>query len=249
MTAAVDRSSPLPLYVQLENVLLERIRDEGLQPGDRLPSEAEIEEQYLVSRATIRAALNRLVADGRIERIQGRGSFVARLRPTHQGLLNSFTENMRSQGFRPHRRLLRSSVVTPDEEVRSALDLPRGDCQSIERLLLADERPIAIAKTWLPVEALRGRLHLFSAEALSAASLYEVLQGPEIGLRLTGGVERIRGALANRSQARLLECRAGSPTLEVRRTAFDAGHRPVEYSVLTFAGDRYEYHVELTAPK
>ena len=44
MTAVVDRASPLPLYVQLEDALLARIRDEGLRPGDRLPSEAEIEE-------------------------------------------------------------------------------------------------------------------------------------------------------------------------------------------------------------
>ena len=249
MTAVVDRTSPLPLYVQLEDALLERIRDEGLKPGDRLPSEAEIEEQYLVSRATIRTALNRLVAAGRIERVQGLGSFVARPRPTHQTLLNSFTENMRAQGFRPHRRLLRSSVVTPDEEVRSALRLPKGDCQGIERLLLADERPIAIARTWLPVDVLTGRLHLFSAEALTSSSLYEVLQGEEIGLRLENGVETIRAALASRPEARLLECRTGSPTLEVRRTAFGPDRRPVEYSVMTFAGDRYEYHVELAAPR
>lgn len=248
-TAVVNRSSPLPLYVQLENALLERIRDERLKPGDRLPSETEIEGQYLVSRATIRTALNRLVAAGRIERMQGLGSFVARPRPTHKTLLNSFTENMRAQGFRPHRKLLRAGVVEPDAEIRAALRLPRGDCQRIERLLLADDRPIAIARTWLPVELLQDRLHLFSVQALVSTSLYEILQGPEMGLRLDHGVETIRSSCASRPEAKLLECRTGSPTLVVRRTAFDPRERPVEYSVLTFAGDRYEYHVELTAPR
>lgn len=249
MTAVVNRDSPLPLYVQLETALLERIREEGLKPGDRLPSEAEIEEQYQVSRATIRTALNRLVAGGLIERMQGLGSFVARPRPTHKTLLNSFTENMRAQGFRPHRKLLRTGVVSPDDEIRSALRLPLGDCQSIDRLLLADDRPIAIARTWVPVDLLGDRLDLFSVEALVSASLYEVLQGPEIGLRLARGTETIRAASASRADARLLECRTGSPTLVVRRTAFDPGERPVEYSVMTFAGDRYEYHVELAAPE
>lgn len=249
LTAAVNRSSPLPLYVQLENALLERIREEGLEPGDRLPSEAEIEGQYSVSRATIRAALNRLVAAGRVERMQGLGSFVARPRPTHKTLLNSFTENMRAQGFRPHRKLLRTGVVTPDDEIRAALRLPRGDCQSIDRLLLADDRPIAIARTWVPVALLSGRLELFSVETLVSASLYEVLQGPEIGLRLARGTETIRAAVASRAEARLLDCRTGSPTLVVRRTAFDPRDLPVEYSVMTFAGDRYEYHVELEAPR
>lgn len=247
MTAVVSRTDPLPLYIQLENALLERIRTQGLEPGDRLPTEAEIEAEYLVSRATIRTALNRLVAAGQVERVQGLGSFVARPRPMHQTLLNSFTENMRAQGFRPHRRLLRSSVVEPDDVVRSALRLARGDCQCVERLLLADDQPIAIARTWLPVEALKGRLELFSPDALVSTSLYELLQGPPIGLRLVGGVETIRASLVARAQARLLECRTGSAALEVRRTAFGPGGRPVEYSVMTFAADRYEYHVELAA--
>lgn len=248
MTASVDRSSPLPLYVQLERALQERIRTQGLKPGDRLPSEAEIEEEYAVSRATIRMSLNRMVADGQVERMQGLGSFVARPRPMHQSLLNSFTENMKSQGFRPHRRLLRSETVDPEDDVRSALQLRRGQCQYLERLLLADDQPIALARTWLPVDQLAGRLDLFSAGALDSSSLYELLHGPDIGLVLDCGVETVRAALADEVEALLLDCAVGSPTLVVRRTSFLSSGRPVEWSVMTFAADRYEYHVELTRP-
>ncbi len=248
MTVSVDRSSPLPLYVQLERALRERIRAQALKPGDRLPSEAEIEEEYAVSRATIRMSLNRMVADGQVERMQGLGSFVARPRPMHQSLLNSFTENMKSQGFHPHRRLLRSETVEPDGDVRAALQLRRGRCQYVERLLLTDDRPIALARTWLPVDRLAGRLDLFSADALDSSSLYELLHGPEIGLVLDCGVETVRAALAGDNEALLLDCPAASPTLIVRRTAFISTGRPVEWSVMTFAADRYEYHVELTRP-
>ncbi|MGI8434853.1 MAG: GntR family transcriptional regulator [Nocardioidaceae bacterium] len=248
MTTSVDRKSPLPLYVQLERALRERIRTQGLKPGDRLPSEAEIEEQYAVSRATIRMSLNRMVADGQVERVQGLGSFVAQPRPMHQSLLNSFTENMKSQGFRPHRRLLRSETVEPEDDVRAALELREGQCQYLERLLIADDRPIALARTWMPVDCLAGRLDLFSAHSLGSSSLYELLHGPDIGLVLDCGVETVRAALADESEASLLEYPSGSPTLIVRRTSFISSGRPVEWSVMTFAADRYEYHVELTRP-
>lgn len=243
---SIDRTSPLPLYIQLEKALLERIRSRGLRPGDRLPTEAEIEREFPVSRATIRMSLNRLVADGHIERVQGRGSYVARPRPMHQSLLNSFTENMKAQGYRPHRRVLRSETVQPGEEVRTALQLQRGRCQHIERLLLADDRPIAVARTWIPVECLNGRVDLLSAEALGSGSLYELLQGPEIGMLLDRGEETVRAALADSDDAALLECAVGSATLVVRRTSFASSARPVEWSVMTFSADRYEYHVELS---
>lgn len=248
MTLSVDRSSPLPLYVQLENALVERIRTQGLKPGDRLPTEAEIEEEYAVSRATIRTSLNRMVADGIIQRVQGLGSFVARPRPMHQPMLNSFTQNMRNQGFQPGRRLLRIETVQPDDDVRAALQLPRGECLYAERLLLADHLPIALARTWVPVDVLAGRMDLFTAEALNAGSLYELLQGPDGGLVLDRGVETVRAAAAGEAEAVLLECPVGSPTLVVRRSSFLASGRTVEWSVMTFAADRYEYHVDLTRP-
>lgn len=248
MTASVDRSSPLPLYVQLENLLMERIRSQGLKPGDRLPTEAEIEEEFAVSRATIRMSLNRMVAEGHVQRVQGLGSFVARPRPMHQSLLNSFTENMRAQGYRPHRRLLRTEIVQPDDEVLAALQMIDGDCQYIERLLLADDQPIALARTWLPVHSLAGRTDLFTGQSLGSSSLYELLQGPEIGIVLARGVETVRAALCAEEEAPLLRCEVGSPTLVVRRSSFTPAGRPVEWSVMVFAADRYEYHIELTRP-
>lgn len=248
VTETMDRSSPLPLYVQLENALLKRIRAQGLEPGDRLPTEAEIQIEYSVSRATIRVALNRMVANGRVERVQGLGSFVARPRPMHQSLLNSFTDNMLAQGYRPHRRLLRSETMQPDDEVRSALRLPQGACQYVERLLLADDQPIALARTWLPVDSLAGRLDLLTPDALGSSSLYALLQGPEIGIVLDHGEETVRAALAVEADAVILMCPVDSPTLVVRRTSFTPSRRPVEWSIMTFAADRYEYHVELTRP-
>lgn len=244
----VDRRLTTPLYVQLESALLAHIAQWGLKPGDRLPTENSIAETYGVSRQTIRQALTRMVADGFVERVQGSGSFVAKPRPSHQSLLTSFTQNMRSQGYDPQRTLVQSSLVESLPEPASP-GMSEGPYQFISRLLLVNGCPLAIADTWLPVECLGGRLDLFTPEVLEASSLYEVLQGPDIGLRLARGVEKIRAALATSEQAQQLEVDPGSPTLVVRRVSYTPSERPVEWTVMTFAADRYEYNVELAGSR
>src|SRR3712207_9202739 len=74
---ALDRSSFVPLYYQLQEVLKERIESGTWAPGDALPSEPELARRYGVSRVVVRQALAILEDDRQIVRIQGRGTFVA----------------------------------------------------------------------------------------------------------------------------------------------------------------------------
>jgi len=74
---ALDRSSFVPLYYQLQELLKEQIESGGWKPGDRLPSESELARRYAVSRVVVRQALAILGDDGQIRRVQGRGTFVA----------------------------------------------------------------------------------------------------------------------------------------------------------------------------
>lgn len=248
MTTELSRQDPLPLYVQLERAMLASIATQGLLIGDQLPTEAEIAETYGVSRQTIRQALARLVAAGHVERVQGLGTFVARPRPAHQSQLTSFTENMRAQGYSPERQLLRTETVPTPSALLDEPGFTADGCQFLLRLLLADSRPIGVSETWLPVDALGGRIDLFTSGALESGSLYELLQGPEVGIQLHSGTESVRADVASQEQARLLECGVGAPTLVVRRCSRTAGGRAVEWTVMTFAADRYEYSVELVRP-
>lgn len=241
----VSRAQPMPLYAQLERVLVADMEARSLKPGDRLPTEAEISATYMVSRATVRQALTRLVADGRVERVQGLGSFVARPRPTHQPLLTSFTENMRAQGIRPSRHVLTSETAEAPDEHAEIFGAPTVECQYICRILLADDRPVGISQTWIPREALADRLDLFTPAALESGSLYDLLQGPEIGIQLHRGTETIRAGQATEAQANLLECSPSEPTLIVRRVTYTRDNCPIESTVMTFAADRYEYRVNL----
>jgi len=125
----------IPRYYEIEQVL--RARVAALRPGDLVPSDAELCEEFGVSRMTARNAMQRLQQEGLVQRIPGRGTFVAE-RPVHRqaGSLISFTDEMRRRGRRPSSRVLRSLVrpATVDEAARLAVDR----VVELVRLRLAD---------------------------------------------------------------------------------------------------------------
>ena len=95
----LSRSSKTPLYYQLYEILLGQIQQGIWQPGEMLPTEAELVAQYQLSRATVRQAFELLVNQGRIYRRQGLGSFVSR--PAFEQNLNriiSFWDDMQQRG-------------------------------------------------------------------------------------------------------------------------------------------------------
>ena len=248
--SGLDRDAPLPLYVQLRDSLLREVREGGLQPGDRFPSEASIRERYGVSRATVRQALADLEAGGVIRKVQGVGSFVAVPKIRHVPLLTSFTELASSQGFTPSHRVLASSVDEVEADAAAELGLAEGTrCRFLRRLFLADGSPVGLAETWLPVEALGGHDALLEMERLDDGSMYEVLQREPIGLVLDRAVETVSPGAVDAASAGLLDCKTGTPVLLIRRLTFTPDDRCVESTRLVFVGDVYEYRVELHRPE
>src|SRR5436189_959169 len=74
----IDRSSPVPYYYQLQEILKEEIEQGRWATGDLIPSEAELASMFGVSRTVIRKALDVLEADGQVYRVKGKGTLVAR---------------------------------------------------------------------------------------------------------------------------------------------------------------------------
>ena len=249
-TAVLDREAPLPLYAQLTDALHHEIRETGLQPGDRFPTETAIRERYGVSRATVRQALAELESRGAIRRVQGIGSFVAVAKIRHVPLLPSFSELAASQGFVPSHRVLSSTATDVPADSAGELGLAEGTrCRLLRRLLLADGEPVGLAETWLPLASLHGHDELLDRDRLDEGSMYEVLQDEPIGLVLDRAVETISPGVADHASAGLLACEAGTPVLLIRRLTFTPERQVVESTRLVFVGDRYEYRVELHRPE
>ena len=138
-------SSFIPRYYEIEQALRARIVE--LEPGDALPSDAELCEEFAVSRMTARQAVQRLAQEGLLERVPGRGTFVAEP-PAHRqaGNLLNFTTEMRRRHRTPASRLLERRAPRArraEEAVRLKLK-PGARVVVVRRLRLADGVPVAV---------------------------------------------------------------------------------------------------------
>lgn len=243
MLGRIDRASPMPYYHQLKQILIEDIARRELKPGDRLPGDFDLCEAYGVSRTVVRQTLAELEYEGVIERVKGRGTFVA-LRKTPEGLVQHLTglyEDVASRGGHLRSDVRRLEVVPADGQIAEQLQLPASEpVIVIERLRYVDEVPWVLAVTHVPQAIAPGLVH----EDLTEQSLYHVLED-KYGVRLARGRRSVEAAVASASLARSLGIGSGAPVLVLRSVGVDDQARPVESFVAFHRGDRSRFEVEL----
>jgi GntR family transcriptional regulator len=239
----IDPQSSVPKYSQLREILLDVI-DAELAYDALIPSERELVDRYGLSRMTVRQAINHLVAEGRLYRIAGKGTFVARPKAEMPLRLTSFTEDMLARGQRPGSRDLQRRVGAASGQVAKRLGLSPGDpVHMMVRLRTADEVPMAVERSYIPVLVAPG----LDDVTLTDHSLYAILE-EHFGIELDHGEQTIEAGIVDPDDAVLLELRPGSAVLLVERRAFAEG-RPVELTVSAYRGDRYQLYVGLDAPR
>jgi GntR family transcriptional regulator len=237
-----DAGPRLPKYYQVKRQLLELTA--ALDPGSPVPPERELARSYGTSRTTVRQALAELVIEGRLLRMQGTGTFVAKPKVAQPLELASYTEGMRAHGLHPQTKILDIGYVTADEPLAELIGVrPGGRALRIHRLRLADGEPMSTDTSHLPARrfpGLRRNLDRY-------ASLYEALASA-YGVQLTEAVETIETLLADPKDARLLGVDVGMPLLLLSRQAFDASAEPVEWAQSKYRGDRYKLVTRLRRP-
>ncbi len=241
-TTRIDRQSGLPFYLQIGEQLRTRITRGNLRPGDALPSELELKEQYEVSRATVRQALDTLERDGLIYREQGRGTFVAH--PAVEQALTrvvSFTEDMRSRGFAPGTRVLSAEIIPASAELAQRLAVQPGEeLARIQRLRLADGEPMSIEVSHLVHRYCPGILqHDYANQPLR-----EMLER-DYDIRITSATQAIQAVSASREIAAALGVKRGAALLFIERTSHSQYAVPIELLQIYHRGDRYVLHNEL----
>lgn len=215
---------------------------QGAEPGSPAPSERELVQHFGVARMTVRQALDALVAEGLLERIPGRGTFVARAKIDVQVRLSSYTEEMARRGMRPGSRTLLARLEAAGPGVARALEINEGDkVVHWQRLRLADDTPMCIEDAFMADALVPGFL-----ENPLPESLYVELHRRE--LLPSWGEDSVDAAVARPEEAELLGIAPGSPLLRIARRAF-AGNVAVEVSRSTFRADRYTLWVPLSRPK
>lgn len=224
----------VPKYYRLKQDLLAMI-DEG-EPGTALPTERELAVRFDTSRTTVRQALAELVVEGKLERTQGRGTFISEPKLITLRQLTSLSEDLAERGSDTQSEVLDVSRVPADAQVGAALELaPASTVERVERVRVVDGAPIAHETAFLraPLPRLRAELERYGSLYRTLREVYDIA--------IAAAEDSVETALASPRQAQLLHCDTGLPMLLVCRTAWDGTGRPVEFTRSVFRGDRFRF--------
>jgi GntR family transcriptional regulator len=209
----------------------------GSAPGSPAPSERELVHRFGVARMTVRQAMDALVVEGLLERIPGRGTFVARPRRMASRLA-SYSEEMLRRGLLAESQTLLARREQAGPGVARALSISEGDAViHWRRLRRADGAPMCIEDAYLNEVLIPGFL-----QAGMPTSLYDALGGR--GMRPTWAEDSITADAASEEEAGLLEIEPGTAVLRHSRRAL-AGDKVVEVSRSVYRSDRFTLWVQL----
>jgi GntR family transcriptional regulator len=229
---------PRPKHVQLREILRKLIENE-LPPGSAIPSERELAERYGVSRLTVRSAVARLVTDGLLVTVRGKGTYTMQRRMELQLYLMSFTSDMRRRGLAPSTEVLGTAESIPPPGTAAALRLtPGATAFRLFRLRRADGTPLAVERGWYHRGHVPGLLDLDLTD-----SLYTQL-AERHGVVFDHATQTVWAEGADRETARLLGVRTGTPLLVFRRISSRNGS-PVEDMTSWYRGDHYQVTMQL----
>jgi GntR family transcriptional regulator len=221
----------------------------GVYPVDsKIPSERELQQQYGVSRSTIREAVSQLVAAGLLRRHQGLGTFVQAPRIIEPiGAITSFAEQVRARGMAHEASILSCTEVVPPRHIQMRLKLGTEQATTcLVRLRRADGVVVMLSKDYVPVSAAPD----LCQGTLVDDSLYRGLE-EHYGIHLQSAEEEVEAIIPSRKEARLLEMPSGAPVLFLRRVTFGSlpvdrsQSSPVHYVETAYRADRFRYVAHL----
>ena len=234
----INADLPIPLHAQISNLLEKQIRVGAYQ--EKIPSERELMDMYAVSRTTVREAVSKLVNEGKLQKVHGKGTFISKHPPIQEWLtsLNSFTDTVIRTGMNPSSRLLYSGKLLQQDGVK--IFEFNKDAYLIERLRFADNIPVAIEKHFYPSE-IGIKLSAFD---LNTATIYDLLEN-ELSINLSEAEQSITTHQANKQEAAHLEIPESSTVLCTERVIYDQFGRAVESYQGLYRPDMYVFRIKI----
>ncbi|WP_327368692.1 GntR family transcriptional regulator [Streptomyces sp. NBC_01217] len=226
-----------PPYLQIADVLRQRIADQEWTPGDRLPSRAQLGEECGVGEAVIRRAQEVLISQGVLEGRAGSGTYVAEPRERLRMVRSLYSGEPEGSPLRVDVAALgkggtwesRSDAMVPaPPDIAARLGVPEGDyCVRTAYEYLSDGKPTHVSTSWEPYSITTGTLVVLP-EGGPYAGTGVVRRMAEIGITVSRAVERPEPGQANAEEAVLLGVQRGALVTRIERTYYSSDGKPVE---------------------
>ena len=225
----IDKTSPVPLYYQLINMIYEKVKSGELKPGDALPTEQEFRQMYGLSQTTIRKAISELIHEEVVEAHRPKGVFVCqpKIEEYSNGFLTSFTEEFQQSGYVPRSKIMRFDTIPCYGHTAEELHIaPGGMTHYIYRIRYLNDEPMSINYDYISADLVPELKRENFAQEGKEQSLYYILRDV-YGIKLVRAVETVTAVLLSKEEAVLLNTTAGAPVINRKRLAFDENDRPI----------------------
>lgn len=245
---SVDKKSPVPIYHQISFALRERIIDEMLQSGDKLPSEHTLAEEYGVSRITLRQALSELERDGIISKQRGRGVFVhINPKPLVQefNLPSLLGRKLNQEGINIEPEVITIKQCKGISSINEKLQLQEDEMLVfIKRLFLYNNKPIALNRSWIAAS----KVPNIEEEGLIHNHLSITLTD-RYNLETVSIHNTIEASHCSASDLKLLEIAYQTPMCIITAISFGIDSKPIEFSRTTWLGDHVKFTFNIDKSK
>jgi len=235
----IDRFNQEKLYIQLTRIFLEEIKSGKWQLNQRIPSEEELCKKYGVSKITVRQAVNNLVSDGYLMKLQGKGTFVASILPVvGLSMKTQLTEEMFGEEVKVEKEVLFKGIKEPSPDIRSYLKTTDKIYHFLCRRTV-NGNPAYLDESFIPY------VMLPEIEQLDIIhnSLYLVLQEKAIK-KIFRVVQTIEVQQVQGYPAHYLDLHEGVPVLAVHRLLLSSDNTPVGYTRFLGRSDRYKFQTD-----
>lgn len=239
----LDKKSPIPLYFQLENWLLEEIKQGTYQVGQCIPPESRLKEMFGVSRTTVRQAINKLIEAGWLERNGTKGTLVTvpgRKSASIRSMI-PFNRQILKAGQIPRTEVLKLQIIQADDFLAEQLQVSKGSkVISMFRRRFADEVAVMTLQSFLPYETCSFILdHDFTSE-----SLYEVLALKE-ETKPYGVRQSVEAQFPTSEDLKLFNMENLKPILSFNCQDRSAAGQVISYNILRYRGDYMKFEVDV----
>ncbi|MBN1835156.1 MAG: GntR family transcriptional regulator [Spirochaetales bacterium] len=223
-------------YTRLFNVLQDRILGKHYSPGQKLPTEREMCEEFNLSRITCRHAIRLLQERGLVDRFPGRGTFVKSLRPRKVPILvNDYSESIRKEAPNTTRRLMSYMEIIPPDGIAESLGLFKSEpCLLAERIDMLGDEPVAFDKAYLP----RASAQYLSEDLLTRVDFLDLWLERE-GIRMSHMWNSLEAVNATSEIQLKLRMPSDCPVLKVTDIVYSSANRPLAVFVTFYRGDRF----------
>ncbi len=237
----LDENSPLSLYYQLKNIIIDNIKQKVWDVNSKIPPERELCDIYHVSRITVRQALKELEDEGYLYRKQGKGTFVTGQKFVQRlSKFYSFSSEIRKMGAVPGAKILSFEVVPAGTAVADKLKIPADEkVFAIKRLRLANDEPFAVETSYIVYKYAKK----LTRDAVDRLGLYKALE-QDCDVVVSDAIETFEAVNLNGVDAEYLDVSKKTAALHLDRIASFEG-KIIEYCNSKIRGDKYKYTIQL----